>query len=137
MAFPVNFCPARRGGPTLQFLDAAANLNTQPPNLDAQNRFAGGINPMAAFDEHGAEIEHYEQMLGTWRGRLAVALDRVTEAMLLVGQHGIYCHSARDPEKPAMDIELVTRELRKAKELVQNVMEGLRTERGGPNLPLQ
>jgi hypothetical protein len=92
---------------------------------------------MAAFDEHRAEIEHYEQMLGAYRGRLAVALDRVTEAMLLVGQHGVYCHSARDPEKPAMDIEIVTRELRKAKELIQNVMEGLRAERGGPNLPLQ
>jgi hypothetical protein len=92
---------------------------------------------MAAFDEHKAEIEHYEQLLGTWGGRLAVALDRVTEAMLLVGQHGIYCHSARDPEKPAMDIEIVTRELRKAKELVQNVMEGLRAERGGLGLPLQ
>ena len=26
---------------------------------------------MAAFDEHKAELEHYEQMLGTWRGRLA------------------------------------------------------------------
>jgi hypothetical protein len=92
---------------------------------------------MAAFDEHKEELEHYEQMLGTFRGRLAVALDRVTEALLLVGQHGIYCHSARDPEKPALDIDIVTRELRKAKELVQNVMEGLRAERDGPNLPLQ
>jgi hypothetical protein len=92
---------------------------------------------MAVFDEHKAELEHYEQMLGTWRGRLAVALDRVTDAMLLVGQHGVYCHSAHDPEKPAMDIELVTRELRKSKELIQSVMEGLRAERGGPNLPLQ
>ena len=31
---------------------------------------------MAAFDEHKAEIEHYEQMLGPFRGRLAVALAR-------------------------------------------------------------
>jgi hypothetical protein len=92
---------------------------------------------MTAFDEHKAELEHYEQMLGTWRGRLAVGLDRVTEALLLVGQHGVYCHAARDPEKPALDIELVTRELRKAKELIQSVMEGLRAERGGPGLPLQ
>ncbi len=91
---------------------------------------------MAAFDEHQAELEHYEQMLGTWRGRLAVALDRVTEALLLVGQHGIYCHSARNPDKPALDIDLVTRELRKAKELMQNVMEGLRAQAGGPGLPL-
>ena len=60
---------------------------------------------MAAFDEHKEELEHYEQMMGAWRGRLAVTLDRLTEAMVLVGQHGVYCHSARDPEKPTLDIE--------------------------------
>ena len=92
---------------------------------------------MAAFDEHKAELEHYEQLMGTWRGRLAVTLDRLTDAMVLVGQHTVYCHSARDPEKPPMDIEGVTRELRKAKELIQSVMEGLRAERGGGSLPLQ
>ena len=92
---------------------------------------------MAAFDEHKAELEHYEQLMGTWRGRLAVTLDRLTDAMVLVGQHTVYCHSARDPEKPTLDIESVTRELRKAKELIQSVMEGLRVERGGGGLPLQ
>jgi hypothetical protein len=92
---------------------------------------------MAAFDEHREELEHYEQLMGTWRGRLAVTLDRLTDAMVLVGQHGVYCHAARDPEKPTLDIEHVTRELRKAKELIQSVMEGLRAESGGSNLPLQ
>ena len=92
---------------------------------------------MAAFDEHKAELEHYEQLMGTWRGRLAVTLDRLTDAMILVGQHTVYCHSARDPEKPPLDIENVTRELRKAKELIQSVMEGLRAEQGGHGLPLQ
>jgi len=92
---------------------------------------------MAAFEEHKAELEHYEQLMGTWRGRLAVTLDRLTDAMVLVGQHTVYCHSARDPEKPPLDIKGVTRELRKAKELIQSVMEGLRAERGGGSLPLQ
>jgi hypothetical protein len=92
---------------------------------------------MTVFDDHGAELAHYEQMMGTWRGRLAVTLDRLTDAMILVGQHTVYCHSARDPEKPPLDIENVTRELRKAKELIQSVMEGLRVERGDTGLPLQ
>jgi hypothetical protein len=91
---------------------------------------------MAAFDEHKEELEHYEQMMGTWRGRLAVTLDRLTDAMVLVGQHGVYCHSS-NPEKPTRDMELVVGELRKAKELIQSVMEGLRAERGGSDLPLQ
>jgi hypothetical protein len=85
--------------------------------------------PMSAFDDHKEEIEHYEQMLGAHRGRLAVTLDRVTNAMVLVGQHGVYCHSQRDPSKPTMDIQIITDELRKAKELIQSVMEDLRAER--------
>jgi len=84
---------------------------------------------MSAFDEHKEELEHYEQMMGTYRGRLAVTLDRLTNAMVLVGQHGVYCHSNRDPDKPVMDIQLITQELRQAKELIQSVMEELRAER--------
>lgn len=83
---------------------------------------------MSAFDEHKEELEHYETMMGPHRGRLAVSLDRVTNAMILVGQHGVYCRSQRDPEKPVMDIHLVIEELRKAKELIQNVMESIRTQ---------
>jgi len=84
---------------------------------------------VSAFDEHKEELEQYEQMMGTYRGRLAVSLDRLTNAMVLVGQHGVYCHSNRDPEKPTMDIQLITQELRKAKELIQSVMEELRAQR--------
>jgi hypothetical protein len=84
---------------------------------------------MSAFDDHRDEIEHYETMMGVRRGRLAVSLDRVTSAMILIGQHAVYCHSTRDPELPVMDIRLITEELRKAKELIQSVMESLRAER--------
>ena len=84
---------------------------------------------MSAFDEHKEELEYYEKMMGTYGGRLAVTLDRLTNAMVLVGQHGVYCHSNRDPQKPVMEIQLITQELRQAKELIQSVMEGLRTER--------
>jgi hypothetical protein len=84
---------------------------------------------MSAFDEHKEELQHYEQMLGRHRGRLAVSLDRVTNAMVLVGQHGVYCLSQRNPTKPAMDIQMIQEELRNAKEIIQTVMEELRKER--------
>lgn len=86
---------------------------------------------MSAFDDHKDELEHYETMMGPERGRLAVSLDLLTNALVLVGQHGVYCHSAGNPDKPVMDIQLITRELRKAKELIQSVMEALRAEREG------
>jgi hypothetical protein len=104
---------------------------SDPRNLgiDHLRELAGGRRAMSAFDDHKDELEHYEQMLGVHRGRLAVTLDRVTNAMVLVGQHGVYCHSQRDPTKPTMDIQIITEELRKAKELIQSVMEDLRVER--------
>jgi hypothetical protein len=84
---------------------------------------------MSAFQEHKDELEHFEQMFGRERGRLAVSLDRLTNALVLVGQHGVYCTSQRNPAVPAMDLQMIDRELVHAKELVQSVMEELRLAR--------
>ena len=84
---------------------------------------------MSVFEEHRDDLEHYETMMGPSRGRLAVTLDLVTNAMVLVGQHGVYCRSTKYPEQPAMDIRVITKELTKAKQLIQSVMEELRKQR--------
>ena len=84
---------------------------------------------MPAFDEHKNELEHYETMMGPHRGRLAVSLDLLTNALILVGQHGVYCHTNRDPDVPVMDIRIIQAEIGKAKELIQSVMEAIRAER--------
>jgi hypothetical protein len=81
---------------------------------------------MNAFDEHKDELERFEQMYGRERGRLAVSLDRITNALVLVGQHGVYCTSQRNPTVPAMDLRIITQELEHAKQLVQSVMEELK-----------
>ena len=86
---------------------------------------------MSAFEEHQEELEHYEQMFGRERGRLAVSLDRITNALVLVGQHGVYCQSQRWPGKPVMDIQVIMKNLTDAKELIQAVMEEIRRERQG------
>jgi hypothetical protein len=89
---------------------------------------------MSAFEDHKEELEHYEQMFGRERGRLAVSLDRLTNALVLVGQHGVYCTSQRNPALPAMDIRIISNELTHAKELVQSVMEELRrTKNAAPS----
>jgi hypothetical protein len=82
-----------------------------------------------AFDEHKDELEHYEAMMGPHRGRLAVSLDLLTNALILVGQHGVYCHTNRDPNLPVMDIRIIQAEIGKAKALIQSVMEAMRAER--------
>ena len=84
---------------------------------------------MPAFDEHRDELETYETMMGPHRGRLAVSLDLLTNALILVGQHSVYCHTNRDPDVPVMDIRIIQSEITKAKELIQSVMEAIRAER--------
>ena len=78
---------------------------------------------MSVFDKHADELERHETMMGAARGRLAVALDLLTDALAMVGQHGVYCQSARRPGRPTMDIAIVLDQIGDAKELVQSVME--------------
>lgn len=82
---------------------------------------------MSVYDERKDDLDRYEFMLGRERGRLAVTLDCITDALVLVGQHGVYCQSARQPGKPAMDIQLINKSLLDAKELISSVLEGLKT----------
>jgi hypothetical protein len=80
----------------------------------------------SAFDKHRDALERSEMMMGTARGRLAVALDLLTDSVALVGQHGVYCRSDRLPGQPKLDIALVLEQLGDAKELLQSTMESLK-----------
>jgi len=61
--------------------------------------------------------------MGVEAGRLAVTLDVLTDALVLVGQHGVYCQSARQPGKPAMDVQMILQSILQAKELIASVLE--------------
>jgi hypothetical protein len=78
---------------------------------------------MTVYQERKDDLERYEFMMGLERGRLAVTLDCITDALVLVGQHGVYCQSARQAGKPAMDIQLISKSLNDAKELIGSVLE--------------
>lgn len=81
---------------------------------------------MSVFIERRDELERHEFMMGPSRGRLAVTLDVLTDALVLVGQHGVYCQSARQPGKPAMDVQLITKLIEDAKDLVSGVLVELK-----------
>jgi len=83
---------------------------------------------VSVYDDRREELEKHEFMMGIPRGRLAVTLDVLTDALVLVGQHGVYCQSARQPGKPAMDIQLITRSLTDAKDLISGVMQELKSK---------
>ncbi len=81
---------------------------------------------MAVFWDRKDELEKYEFMMGVERGRLAVSLDVLTDTLAMVGQHGVYCVSNRNPGKPALDLQAVMQGINDAKELVGSVMEEMK-----------
>jgi hypothetical protein len=84
---------------------------------------------VSAHHQRRDELEKYEFMMGPARGKLAVSLDMLTDALILIGQHGVYCTSQRNPSKPALDLETVLAEINGAKQLIQSVMEHLEQQR--------
>ena len=84
---------------------------------------------MSIYQDRKDEIEKHEFMMGVPRGRLAVTLDVLTDALVLVGQHGVYCQSARQPGRPAMDIQIISKSIEDAKELISGVMSELAGEK--------
>jgi len=81
---------------------------------------------MSLLDDKRDDLEKYEFMMGVPRGRLAVALDLLTDALILVGQHGVYCQSNRQPGKPAMDLQIILDAINSSKELISSAMEELK-----------
>lgn len=84
---------------------------------------------MSVFEDQKEALEKYEFMMGLKRGRLAVGLDLITDALTLVGMHAVYCHSARFPNKPQLDVEQIIKHLEDSKELLTSVMAELKRER--------
>ena len=69
------------------------------------------------------QLERYEFQMGGTRGKLAMASDLLTDALVLVGQHGVYCASIRQPNKPAMDLQIILQCMNESKELILKAME--------------
>lgn len=77
----------------------------------------------------GEELEREIFMRGEVAGRLAVALDALTDALTLVGQHGVYCTSNRNPAVPKLDLQAVLAGIGGAKELVAGAIDSLQTQK--------
>ena len=89
----------------------------------------GQYSGASALAEQRESLEKHEFMLGTERGRLAVSLDMLTDALILIGQHGVYCVSSRNPTKPALDLQTVLDQINGAKQLIQSTMSELERKR--------
>ncbi|MBL8148540.1 MAG: hypothetical protein JNN15_01265 [Blastocatellia bacterium] len=81
---------------------------------------------MSVFESRKEDLEKYEFMMGKQRGRLAVSMDILTDALTLVGMHAVYCRNSRFPDRPKMDIEQVIKNIEETKELISSVIKELK-----------
>ncbi len=84
---------------------------------------------MSVFESQKEALETHEFMMGVPRGRLAVSLDLLTEALTLVGMHAVYCRNSRFPDRPKMDVEQTLKHIDEAKELIISAMEEIKREK--------
>jgi hypothetical protein len=78
------------------------------------------------LDNYREVRERYDFQMGSVRGGLATALDVLTDALALVGQHGVYCRSTRQPQFPSMDVRIVMQQIEDSKALIIEAMEQLK-----------
>ena len=87
----------------------------------------------AVYEEHAERLEHLGLELGHERGRLAMGLDLLTEALVVAGAHAVYCREEGPGGRPSADLRQVVARIEQAKELMQDVMSALKRspERSG------
>jgi hypothetical protein len=78
------------------------------------------------LDHYKSLLERYEFQMGPAKGRLATALDILTDALTLTGQHGVYCRSSRQPQFPSMDVRLILQQIEDSKSLIIEAMTELK-----------
>ncbi len=74
------------------------------------------------------QLDHYQIQYGAEAGRLALALDRLTDVMAQLGQHKVYCRVEKGARagQPPLDLVEALDTLQFAKGLVQATLLQLR-----------
>jgi hypothetical protein len=74
------------------------------------------------------QLENYQTQYGSDAGRLALALDRLTDIMAQLGQHKVYCRVEKGLRagQPPLDLVEALDTLQLAKGLVQQTLLQLR-----------
>jgi hypothetical protein len=86
---------------------------------------------MALTPAEREQLDDYRHMMGESAGNLALALDRMTDVMAMLGQHKVYCRVEKGPRagEPPLDLLEVIGALETAKALVQETLLGVREDR--------
>lgn len=80
---------------------------------------------MSVFDERAELIDHMEFKFGKPLGRVAAAMDLLSDIQIAVGTHAAYCKRPSNPTRPTRDIEDVLRMIGHVKELMVDLRSEL------------
>lgn len=78
---------------------------------------------MSVFVDRHDLVEPLEFKWGRQRGRLAAAMDILSDLAVVLGTHSAYCHAARQSDRPTRDVQTALEHVRHAKELVASLLE--------------
>jgi hypothetical protein len=79
----------------------------------------------SVYEEHAERLEELGLSLGEERGRLAMGLDLLTEALVVAGAHAVYCRDTTSAGRPSHDMRTIAGRVEQVKELIQDVMARL------------
>ena len=82
------------------------------------------------MSEDDDKLGDYQRMMGDDAGRLALALDELTDVMALLGQHKVHCRVDKGPHagEAPLDLQQLLQTLQHAKTLVQQTLLRLRDD---------
>lgn len=83
---------------------------------------------MPLSSDENDHLDDLQFMLGEDAGRLALALEQLTDVMAMLGQHLVHCRVERGPRagEPPLDLVHLLETIQNAKLLVQETMLGLK-----------
>ncbi len=82
-------------------------------------------------DAERERLDDLQFQMGPLGGNLALALERLTDAMAMINLHAVYCRVERGPRagQPPLDVAELLQTLQNVKGLVQETMQQLRDDR--------
>jgi hypothetical protein len=80
---------------------------------------------MSVFEERAPLLDDMQFKYGPTIGRIAAAVDILSDAQIAVGTHAAYCKRPSNPTLPTRDIEDVMLLLSHVKELLQDLRSQL------------
>ncbi len=77
---------------------------------------------MSVFRERAALLDELEFKYGIERGRLAAALDLLSDLAIVLGTHVAYCRQSEQTTRPTRDMQSAMQHVEHVKELVVSLL---------------